>query len=316
LASSLVRDMLQAGMHFGHHCSRWNPKMKPYIYGRQNSIHIIDIRETLRGLLRAQKFLSRMVTGGSDVLFVGTKRQAREAVREHAERCGMHYVTERWLGGTLTNFRTIRSRLKRLDELEELMGSPRWESDYSKKMQSTLARELRKIRRNLVGIRNMTRLPGALIVVDVSKEINAVREANALGIPTVCLIDTDGDTDFASIPIPGNDDSMRSISLVVTKLADAVEEGKRARPEPAAEPEGREAVAPVAAPRRRGRRGTATARPTTKPSTTSKAATAVEVAGATPPPPEPAAESGSASTSGGAEEEPAPAQKAPSPAQS
>jgi small subunit ribosomal protein S2 len=261
LASPLVREMLEAGIHFGHHCSRWNPKMKPYIYGKRNAIHIVDIRETLRGLLYAQQFIARVVAGGSDVLFVGTKRQARETIRQQAERGGMHYVTERWLGGTLTNFRTIRARLKRLEELEELVSSPRWETGYSKKMQSTLSRELRKIQRNLTGIRNMTRLPGALIVVDVRKEINSVREAQALGIPTVCLLDTDSDPDFASIPIPGNDDSMRSIQLVVTKLADAVEEGKRARPEPAEKPERPAAGATGEAPRRRGRRGTAAPQP-------------------------------------------------------
>jgi small subunit ribosomal protein S2 len=251
--------MLEAGIHFGHHCSRWNPKMKPYIYGKRNAIHIIDIRETLRGLLYAQQFISRTVAGGSDVLFVGTKRQARESVQESATRCGMHYVTERWLGGTLTNFRTIRARLKRLEELEELVGSPRWDTVYSKKMQSTLSRELRKIQRNLSGIRNMTRLPGALVVVDVRKEINAVREAQSLGIPTVCLLDTDSDPDFASIPIPGNDDSMRSIQLVMAKLADAVDEGKRARPEPTEKTETRSTGTTGEAPRRRGRRGTAAA---------------------------------------------------------
>jgi small subunit ribosomal protein S2 len=278
LATPLVREMLQAGIHFGHHCSRWNPKMKPYIYGRRNTIHIIDIRETLRGLLYAQQFVSRVVAGGADVLFVGTKRQARECVKEQASRCGMHFVTERWLGGTLTNFRTIRARLKRLEELEELVGSPRWESGYSKKMQSTLSRELRKIRRNLDGIRNMTRLPGALIVVDVRKEINAVREAQALGIPTVCLLDTDSDPDFASIPIPGNDDSMRSIQLVVTKLANAVEEGKRARPEPSEPRETAEAGAAAGPPRRRGRRGTAAPRHAAAATEAPRAGAAVEVA--------------------------------------
>ena len=257
MASPLVREMLEAGIHFGHHCSRWNPKMKPYIYGKRNSIHIIDIRETLRGLLYAQQFITRVVAGGSDILFVGTKRQAHASIQEQSARCGMHYVTERWLGGTLTNFRTIRSRLKRLEELEELIVSPRWDTNYSKKMQSTLSRELRKIQRNLNGIRNMSRLPGALVVVDVRKEINAVREAQGLGIPTVCLLDTDSDPDFASIPIPGNDDSMRSIQLVVTKMADAIEEGKRARPEPVEKPEGHTADAP----RRRGRRGTAGPQP-------------------------------------------------------
>jgi len=270
--------MLEAGIHFGHHCSRWNPKMKPYIYGKRNAIHIIDIRETLRGLLSAQRFISRVVAGGADVLFVATKRQARESVQEQTARSGMHYVTERWLGGTLTNFRTIRSRLKRLEELEGLVGSPRWDTDYSKKMQSTLTRELRKIQRNLSGIRNMTRLPGALVVVDVRKEINAVREAQSLGIPTVCLLDTDSDPDFASIPIPGNDDSMRSIQLIVTRLADAVEEGKRARPEPAEKPEGRAAGSAPAAPRRRARRGTAS-----QPAAATSTA-AVEVAEPSSPP--------------------------------
>ncbi|RMF76095.1 MAG: 30S ribosomal protein S2 [Planctomycetota bacterium] len=241
--------MLDAGIHFGHHTSRWNPKMKPFIYGSRNSIHIIDIRETVRGLLRAQRFLANVVSRGQDVLFVGTKRQAREAVREAAERCGMHYVSERWLGGTLTNFRTIRSRLQRLEELEALMQSPEWETGYSKKMKSTLSRELKKIQRNLTGIRNMTRPPGALVVIDVRKEHNALREARALRIPTVCLIDTDSDPDQVSIPIPGNDDAMRAIQIIVNHLADAVEEGKRARPAPS------EAGGETEnAPRRRARR--------------------------------------------------------------
>ena len=236
MASPIVRELLDAGIHFGHHCSRWNPKMAPYIYGKRNSIHIIDIRETLRGLLRAQKFLSRLIASGEDVLLVGTKRQAREIVRQQAERCAMHYVNERWLGGSLTNFRTIRSRLQRLEELEALVGSPEWETGYSKKMKATLLRELRKIRRNLEGIRRMSRLPGALAVIDVRKESNAVREARTRGIPTVCLIDSDSDPEFASIPIPGNDDAMRGIELIVGKLADAVEEGWRARPEPVEKP--------------------------------------------------------------------------------
>ncbi len=257
--------------------------MKPYIYGRRNSIHIIDIRETLRGLLYAQKYLARVVANGSDILFVGTKRQAREAVKEAAERCGMHYVTERWLGGTLTNFRTIRARLKRLEELEALVNSPRWETDYSKKMQSTLMRELRKIQRNLGGIRNMTRLPGALVVIDVRKEINAVREAASLGIPTVCLIDTDSDPDLASIPIPGNDDSMRSIRLIVNKLADAVEEGKKGRPEKPAQPEAAEGEG-KAAPRRRARRS-APAEPVSAPAAAGEnVAAAAPVESAAPQP--------------------------------
>ena len=253
MASPLVRELLDAGIHFGHRCSRWNPKMAPYLYGKRNSIHIIDIRETLRGLLRAKKFISQTVAKGGDVLFVGTKRQAREIVQRHALRCGMHYVTERWLGGTLTNYRTIRLRLQRLEELETLVASPEWETGYSKKMQSMLARELQKIRRNLDGVRRMNRLPAAVVVIDVRKEVNAVREARATEIPTLCLIDSDSDPALADIPIPGNDDAMRAIELIVRELADAVEEGKRARPEPVEAAEGREAAG--AGPRRRPRRG-------------------------------------------------------------
>ena len=249
MASALVRELLDAGVHFGHHCSRWNPKMAPYLYGRRNRIHIIDIRETVRGLLRAQRFLGQLVAKGEDVLFVGTKRQARDAVQTHADRCGMPYVIERWLGGTLTNARTIRGRLQRLRELEELVVSPKWEAGYSKKMKSMLLRELKKIQRNLSGVRNMSRLPGALIVVDVRKERNAVKEAQSLGIPTICLLDTDGDPDYASIPIPCNDDAMRAIDLILGSMADAIEEGKKSRPEPAPEMTGEGGPGP----RRRGR---------------------------------------------------------------
>jgi len=231
LASELVRQLVDSGIHFGHRVSRWNPKMAPYIFGKRNTIHIIDIRETVRGLLRAKKFVSQIVSRGEDVLFVGTKRQARLQIRTQATRAGMPYVIERWLGGTLTNFRTIRSRLARLDELEkaELDGTA---LEYSKKMIATRTRELRKIKRNLEGIRNMTRLPGAVVVVDVQREHNSVREAKKLGIPTVCLIDTDSDPDFADIPIPGNDDAIRAIDTVLVHLADAVEEGRKARSQP------------------------------------------------------------------------------------
>lgn len=255
MASEFVREMLDSGIHFGHHASRWNPKMRPYIYGKRNAIHVIDIRETLRGILRAQKFISRVVSGGDDVLFVGTKRQARDIIQQQAERCGMHSVTERWLGGTLTNFRTIRTRLQRLEELETLSTSPAWETDYSKKMKSMLTRELDKIRSNLSGVRKMTRLPGALVVVDVRKEVNGLREAQSLGIPTVCLIDTDSDPDFASIPIPGNDDAMRAIQIVISKMADAVEEGKRSRPAEPMHDMNRGGDMGEGGMRRRGRRG-------------------------------------------------------------
>jgi small subunit ribosomal protein S2 len=228
MSETLVKQLLEAGVHFGHKAANWNPKMKPYIFGKRNGIHIIDVRQTIKGLLLAKRFITRVVAGGKDVVFVATKRQARDIVQAKATEAGMPCVFERWLGGTLTNFRTIRSRLKRLEELEALKSGPEWAS-YSKKMASQLTREYEKIHRNLSGIRTMTSLPGALVVIDVKKEINAVREAQKLGIPTVCLIDTDSDPDLASIPIPGNDDAMRAIEILVGELTAAVTEGKTAR---------------------------------------------------------------------------------------
>src|SRR5580698_4062701 len=230
--SLVVKDLIDAGVHFGHRASRWNPKMKPYIYGKRNLIHIIDLKETVRGLLRATKFFQRIAGANGLILFVGTKRQAAETIVEECNRCGMPYVTERWLGGTLTNFRTIRSRLERLVELEQILDGEQALS-YSKKMISTLTRERRKIERNLSGIRNMTLLPEALMVVDPHREHIAVAEARKLGIKVVALLDTDCDPDLVDLPIPGNDDSMRSIELVIKRLADAIAEGKlSAPPEP------------------------------------------------------------------------------------
>jgi small subunit ribosomal protein S2 len=223
--SALVKDLIEAGVHYGHRASRWNPKMRPYIYARKNLIHIIDVRETVRGLLRAKKYLTQLASQGSLVLFVGTKRQAADAIGHEAQRCGMPYVNDRWLGGTLTNFRTIRSRLGRLEELESIRESEKINT-YSKKMQSALNREYRKMFRNLNGIRTMSRLPECLIIVDPKKEKNAVSEAQKLGVATVSLIDTDCDPDLVDLPIPGNDDSMRSIELIIKMLADAIIGGK------------------------------------------------------------------------------------------
>ena len=222
-----VKRLIESGVHFGHRASRWNPKMRPYIYGRRNLIHIIDVRETIRGLLRARKYLQQVSEGGSLVLFVGTKRQASETIEQQAERCGMPFVSDRWLGGTLTNFRTIRSRLSRLEELETLRESEEL-ATYSKKMQSALNREFRKMYRNLNGIRTMNRVPECLVVIDPMKEKNAVREARKLGVTTISLIDTNCDPDEVDLPIPGNDDSIRSIELITTLLADAVLAGKAA----------------------------------------------------------------------------------------
>ena len=225
----LVRDMIDAGIHFGHRVSRWNPKMRPYIYGKRNLIHIIDVRETLKGIIAAKRFLQRLVAGGKDVVFVGTKRQARSVVEEVGKRTGMPFVAERWLGGTLTNYRTIRSRLQRLEELERDLNSTDVNKKFSKKMESSLRREYRKILRNLSGIRTMDRLPGAIFVVDVRREIISVKEAQKLGIPVVALIDTDSDPDEVDIAIPGNDDAMRAIELVMKEIGDAVIEGKAGR---------------------------------------------------------------------------------------
>jgi small subunit ribosomal protein S2 len=225
VSSVLAKDLIEAGVHFGHRASRWNPRMRPYIFGRRNQIHIIDVRETVRGLLRAKKYLKQVAATGSLILFVGTKRQASDTIEREALRCGMPFVSDRWLGGTLTNFRTIRSRLGRLEELESLMGSEAFDS-YSKKMQSALKREFRKMFRNLNGMRTMSRLPECMVVIDPKKEKNAVSEARKLGVSTVALIDTDCDPDLVDLPIPGNDDSIRSIELIAQQLADAVLEGK------------------------------------------------------------------------------------------
>jgi small subunit ribosomal protein S2 len=225
LATVLVKDLIEAGVHFGHRASRWNPKMRPYIYARRNLIHIIDVRETIRGLLRARRYLQKVAAQGSLVLLVGTKRQASDVTEQQGIRCGMPFVSDRWLGGTLTNFRTIRSRLTRLEELEAIRSSDQL-STYSKKMQSSLNREYRKMYRNLNGIRSMNRLPECLVVIDPRKEKNAIGEARKLGITTVALIDTDCDPDEVDLPIPGNDDSIRSIELLVTLMTDAIVAGK------------------------------------------------------------------------------------------
>jgi small subunit ribosomal protein S2 len=228
--AELVKSLVDAGVHFGHRVSRWNPKMEPYIHGKRNMIHILDVKETIKGLFRAKKLVQSMVAGGKDVLFVGTKRQARFAIEEEAKRCGMHYVNERWLGGTLTNFRTIRARLNRLEELEKLFATGQIET-YSKKMKSTLQREMVKIKNNLDGIRKMERMPGVMFIVDTRREHIAVKEARKLGVPTIALIDSDSDPDLIDLPIPGNDDAMRAIEIIMKELADSIIEGKTGRSE-------------------------------------------------------------------------------------
>ncbi|MEO6436931.1 MAG: 30S ribosomal protein S2 [Tepidisphaeraceae bacterium] len=226
--AELVKALVDAGVHFGHRVSRWNPKMQPYIHGKRSMIHLIDVRETMKGLLLAKRLVTQTVASGKDVLFVGTKRQARTVVQTEAQRCGMHYVSERWLGGTLTNFRTIRARLNRLDELEKLWETGQIET-YSKKMKATLQREMDKIKSNLSGIRKMEKMPGLMFIIDTRREHIAVKEAKKLGVKTIALIDTDSDPDLIDLPIPGNDDAMRAIELIVHELSEAVIEGKSGR---------------------------------------------------------------------------------------
>lgn len=219
-----INELVEAGVHFGCRVSRWNPKMAPYIYGRRNLIHVIDLKQTLRGIFRARNVLYHLAAEGSSVLWVGTKRQVKGVIAEVGERTGMPIVTERWIGGTLTNFSVIRGRLRRLEELE------RFEEDgtinnYSKKMIASLRRERRKIERNLGGIREMTAIPGAMVVVDPAREYNAVREARKMGLVVIGLLDTDCDPSQVDIVIPGNDDALKSVRLLVEQLAVSVEEG-------------------------------------------------------------------------------------------
>jgi small subunit ribosomal protein S2 len=229
-----VKELIDSGVHFGCPVSRWNPKMAPYIHGRRNLIHILDLRETVRGLLRAQNFLYHIAAEGHLILWVGTKRQIKGVIHEAGQRTGMPIVTERWIGGTLTNFSVIRSRLRRLEELEQMEENGLM-AQHSKKMVSTLRRERRKIERNLAGIREMAAIPGALVVVDPVREKNAVNEARKMGTPVIGVLDTDCDPSVVDIVIPGNDDALKSVRLLVDHMATAVEEGCANRREQAIE---------------------------------------------------------------------------------
>ncbi len=220
-----IKELVESGVHFGHKASRWHPKMSPYIFGKRNQIHIIDLRQTVRGILRACNFLNRLAASNREVIFVGTKRQAKALVQEEAQRSGQHFVSERWLGGTLTNNHTIRERLKRLIELEGLEQSGEIES-YSKKRVSALRRERRKIHRNLSGIRNMKQMPGCLVVIDIRREYIAVREARKLGIPVIGLVDTDCDPNEVDVAIPCNDDAFRAIQVILRHLTDSIIAGR------------------------------------------------------------------------------------------
>ena len=246
-----MKQLLEAGVHFGHETKRWNPKMKRYIYAERNGIFIIDLQKTLLESDKAFAFLQDIAARGGNILFVGTKKQAQEILAAEAVRCGMSFINERWLGGILTNFKTIRLRVQRLKQLEKM-----YEDEsilrYSKKEQIELGKEMLRLKRYLGGIKNMNRLPDALFIVDPAKEVIAVREANKLGIPVVALADTDSDPDVLDYIVPGNDDAIRSIQLVTARLADAIVEVRGgqedAAPADAAAPTEEGAAADAVAP--------------------------------------------------------------------
>jgi small subunit ribosomal protein S2 len=223
-----MKQLLEAGVHFGHRSRRWNPKMRPYIFTERNGIHIIDLQQTMRNLEKAYNFVRDTVAEGGTVLFVGTKRQAQENVQSQAERCGMPFIVDRWLGGTLTNFRTIRSRIEYMVELETLSTSGGL--DVLPKKEATLkTRELSKLHRRLGGLRNLNRLPDALFLTDVMTDDIAVHEANRLGIPVIGIVDTNCNPDPIDYVIPANDDAIRAILLIAGKVADAANEGQQMR---------------------------------------------------------------------------------------
>ncbi len=225
MAHLTLQELLEAGVHFGHQAKRWNPKMKRFLYGERNKVHVIDLKQTLTRFEQARQFVKQTVIGGGTILFVGTKRQAQQTIREEATRCGMFFVVERWLGGMLTNFQTIRRSVDRLNALERARTDGTHDR-LPKKEIIQLEKERTRLDRYLCGVRSMTGLPGAIYVVDTRKEYIAVAEANRLGIPVLSLVDSNCDPDPIDYPIPGNDDAIRAIKLLTSRLADAVLEGK------------------------------------------------------------------------------------------
>ena len=221
-----MKQLLEAGVHFGHQTRRWNPKMAPYIFTERNGIYIIDLQKTVRKIDEAYMFIRDVAMEGKSVLFVGTKKQAQESIESEAKRCGMFYVNNRWLGGTLTNFRTIQTRIKKLNDIDKMEKDGQFEV-LPKKEVIKLCAEREKLLKNLGGIREMKKLPGAMFIVDPRKERIAVQEARILGIPIVAIVDTNCDPDEIDYVIPGNDDAIRAVKLIAGKLADAVLEGKQ-----------------------------------------------------------------------------------------
>ena len=261
MANITMKELLEAGVHFGHQTKRWNPKMKEFIFGERNGIYIIDLQKTLKMFKEASKFVQDLAAEGRIILFVGTKRQAQDAIAEEAQRCSMYYVNQRWLGGLLTNWITVQKSVKRLKELDEMATDGRYDL-LPKKEVIKLERERKHLQANLAGIKNMTRLPDAIFVIDSNKEQIAVREARKLGIPVVAVVDTNCDPSEVDYVIPGNDDALRAIRLFTSKISESIAEGIHARddkqmvdiqavaePEPAVEtatPEAEELFAAVA----------------------------------------------------------------------
>ena len=226
-----MKSLLEAGVHFGHQTKRWNPKMRPYIFGARSGIYIVDLQKTAQLFDDAYHFVNKLASRGEKVLFVGTKKQAQDIVKEEAERAGMFFVNNRWLGGTLTNFKTVKGSIEKMKRFEEILGDEKLSGQYPKKELSLMARELEKLTKTLGGIKNMGRTPGAIFVIDVKREHIAVEEARRLGIPVVAIVDTNCDPDLVDYVIPGNDDAIRSVRLVTAKIADACIEGGRGHQE-------------------------------------------------------------------------------------
>jgi small subunit ribosomal protein S2 len=228
LLTVTMKELLEAGVHFGHQTKSWNPKMKDFIFGQRNGIYIIDLQKTIKIFKESLQFIEDLVAEGKEVLIVGTKKQAQDIIKDYAQKCEACYVNQRWLGGLLTNFSVIRGSVERLIELDEMKEDGRWDL-LTKKEQSKLDKVYRKLNKNLGGIRNMSDMPGALFVIDSTREEIAIMEAQKLKIPVIAVVDTNGDPENINFPIPGNDDAVRAIELFTMKVADAIQEGKKRR---------------------------------------------------------------------------------------
>ena len=235
MSKELLQSLLEAGAHFGHQTKKWNPRMKPYIFGEKNGVHVIDLEKTVTHLVRACHFIREAASQGAPILFVGTKAQAQPIIEAEARRCGMYWVNHRWLGGMLTNYQTIRNSVRRYRSLLTMREDGTFEA-LTKKEAAELGKEIAKLEKNLVGVVDMTRLPGVVFVIDAKKEEIGIKEANRLHIPVVAIVDTDSDPDLVQYPIPGNDDAIRSIKLITSIIVDSVVEGlQKVRREGAAE---------------------------------------------------------------------------------